>query len=416
MRKQYVFAILLLGACTDMAVEQGGGAGGKADDPSSMFHDVTTSWEMTVGYGGDAVVNDVTPLSGGSMLVTSSFPRWLIKATADGKRDSTFGTPYPGGSTRGGSLALTAHELWLVDSSQFVASVGDGLLYELDGFLADGSPNPAFGENGRALLPYEDGKPLRIAYDAQGERFLVVVARAWESTTYFTKGPSKIEILAYDARTGAQSSAGTFDMPSWANDGTNPARIHELVLQPDGSFVLIASETVHTEDPSRASVATRWSTFRLAPDQPVESTELAVTSYGAHVAGYINLGGGHFDLYLSGTVDGVSMEYNEEKLVRITVDDDGVPQLDVLGPGPDFTKGCRASVATPTALVFGQSLDFAKPIQFVAYPKSGSPITFASDLPKRCLTGLSVSESGRIYAGTWDTTNVGWTAQLTSFE
>lgn len=418
MKSCHVLALLFLGACIEPAADQdsGGGGGGKSDDPNAAFTDLTTSWEMTVGYGGDAVVNDVSELPGGSMLVTSSFPRWLIKATADGKRDSTFGSQYPGGTTRSGSLALTAHEVWQVDTAQFVATVGDGLLYELDGFLANGTPNPAFGNAGRVLLPYSDGKPLRVAYDRQGERFLAVVARAWEVSAYFTKGPSKLEVLAYDHETGAQSSAGTYDMPSWANDGTNPARIHEVVVQPDGSVVLIASETIHTDDPSRASVATRWSSIRLAEGQPVEATELAVTSYGARVAGYVNLGGGHFDIYLSGTVDGISMAYNEEKLVRITVDDMGVPQLDVLGPGLDFTKGCPASVATSTHLVFGQSLDRTQPIQFTAYPKSGDPITFASDLPRRCLTGLSVTENGHIYAGTWDTTNTGWTAQLTKFE
>jgi hypothetical protein len=91
-------------------------------------------------------------------------------------------------------------------------------------------------------------------------------------------------------------------------------------------------------------------------------------------------------------------------------------QLDVLGPGPDWTHGCPAATANADALVFGQSLDFSKPIQFTAYPKSGAPIQFESDKPQRCLTSLSMTEGGKIYGGTWDTTNTGWTAQLTSFE
>jgi hypothetical protein len=51
----------------------------------------------------------------------------------------------------------------------------------------------------------------------------------------------------------------------------------------------------------------------------------------------VNLGGGHFDLYLSGTVDGISVMYNEEKLVRIAVDDAGGSQIVVLDAGLDFS-------------------------------------------------------------------------------
>jgi hypothetical protein len=417
MTTRHLLAIALLGGCTDPVSETGPGAGGagggKSDDPNAVFKDVVTEWEFPVGYGGDAVVNEVSILPGGSLLVTSSFPRWLRKLTADGMRDTTWGSQSPGSSQRSGFLGVPAHEVWQV-GNQMVAAGGDGALFYLYGYLADGSPNPGFGTAGRVDLPYNDGKPLRVAYDQEGERFLVVVARAWESTSWFTKGPSKIELLAYDQQTGAMSSAGIHDLPSWDNTGTNPARVHELVVQPDGSRVLIVSETVHTSDPSRADVATQWSTIRLDAGQPPVVTRLAVTSYNARVAGFADLGGGHFDLYLSGTVDGISMAYNEGKLVRISVDDAGVSDLEVLGPGLDFTKGCPASVATATHLVFGQSLDRSLPIQFTAYPRSGAPITFESDLPKRCLTGLTVAPNGHLYAGTWDTTNVGWTAQLSS--
>jgi hypothetical protein len=68
-------------------------------------------------------------------------------------------------------------------------------------------------------------------------------------------------------------------------------------------------------------------------------------------------------------------------------------------------------------LLYGSSVDRSKGIQFTAIPKDGSePITFESDTPRRCLTSINVSDTGHIYAGTWDTTNVGWTALLTTFE
>ena len=413
--KRHLLAIALLGACTDSALDNGsGGGGGKGDDPNAEFKDLATQWEATVGYAGDAVVNQVKEGPAGSLLVTSMYPRWLRQVTADGKADTTWGSVYPESSQRSGSLAVTAHDIWSVGSNHMVASVGDGLLYQLSGFLGDGDPDTAFGNAGTALLPYSDGTPLRIAYDEEGGRFLVAVARAWETSGSFTKGPSKIELLAYDDHTGAVSSVGVYDLPSWDNAGTNPAVVHELVIQPDGSSVLLVSETLYTEDPSRANVATQWSTIQLASGQAPTVKHLAVTSYDAHIAGFVNLGGGHFDLYLSGTVDGISVMYNEEKLVRIAVDDVGGSQIVVLGAGLDFSTGCPASVATSTALVFGQSVDRSQPIQFTAYPKSGAPITFESDLPKRCLTSLSVAQNGNIYAGTWDTTNTGWTALLSS--
>jgi hypothetical protein len=412
--KRHLLAMALLGACTDPALDSGGGGGGKGDDPNASFKDVATQWEATVGYAGDAVVNRVHEGPAGSLLVTSMFPHWLRQLTADGKPDTTWGSQYPDSQQRSGFLDLTAHEIWRVGSNHLVASVGDGLLYQLSGFLGDGTPDAAFGNAGTALLPYSDGTPLRIAYDEEGGRFLVAVARAWETSGSFTKGPSKIELLAYDDQSGAVSSAGVYDLPSWDNMGTNAAAVHELVTQPDGSNVLLVSETLYTSDPSRADVATQWSTIRLASGQAPQVKHFAVTSYDAHIAGFVNLGGGHFDLYLSGTVDGISMIYNEDKLVRIAVDDAGGSQIDVLGPGLDFSAGCPASVATSTALVFGQSRDLSKPIQFTAYPKSGAPITFESDVAKRCLTSLSLASNGNIYAGTWDTTNTGWTALLSN--
>jgi hypothetical protein len=415
MTMRYLSAILLLGACIDSGGKTGGGGGGKGDDPNATFTDLKTDWELTVGYAGDAVVSQVKPGPSGSMFVTSAFPRWLRKVAADGKSDATWGKLYPDStSQRSGYLDLTAHEVWQTANDHLVASVGDGLLYQMNSMLADGTPDPAFGNAGTALLPYSDGTPLRIAYDEEGARFLVAVARAWEVSGSFNKGPSKIEVLAYDATTGAVSSVGVWDMPSWANQGTHPAAVDELVVEPDGSIALVVSETLYTQDPSRADVATQWSTIQLASGQAPAVKHLAVTSYDADIAGFVDLGSGHFDLYLSGTVDGISMTYNEEKLVRLSVDDTLASELVVIGPGLDFTKGCPSSVATPDALVFGQSLDFTKPIQFTAYPKSGAPITFQSDLPRRCLTSLSLAPNGHIYAGTWDTTNTGWTALLSS--
>ena len=166
--KRHLLAIALLGACTDSALDNGSsGGGGKSDNPNAAFTDVATKWEATVGYAGDAVVNQVTEGPAGSLLVTSMYPRWLRQITADGKPDTTWGSKYAESSQRSGYLDLTAHDIWRVGSNHLVASVGDGLLYQLNGFLGDGTPDTAFGNAGTALLPYSDGTPLRIAYDEE---------------------------------------------------------------------------------------------------------------------------------------------------------------------------------------------------------------------------------------------------------
>ncbi len=391
------------------------GGGGKADDSSTTFKDVITQWEHRVGSGGDAWVNDVTIATDGGLMVTSTFPRWLRKLTPEGDRDETWGLLDPISTTRrSGYLDLPAHQIWNVGSDRFVAASGDGDLFELRGYLANGTLDPAFGADGRVDL-YSEGHRLRAAYDASGSRFIVVFARAWETFGYFSKGPSKLELIAYDDKTGARSSLGAYDMPSWDNDGTNPAKIREVLARADGSIVLLASETIHTPNPARADVATQWSTIRLVAGQAPEVTHIAVTSYDPRVVAFTALDGGAFDLYLWGTVDGISTTYNDNKLVRVSVDEAGAAEQ-VAVAGPDFSTGCASALATSTHLVFGQSIDRSQPIQFAAYPKSGgAPVTFASDLPQRCLTGLTLGANGHIYGGTTDTSGTAWVYNIVSF-
>ncbi|MBS1124272.1 MAG: hypothetical protein H6Q90_6500 [Deltaproteobacteria bacterium] len=410
----------MLSACTSPAADgDGDGGGGKSDDPGATFKDVVTEWEFPVGSGGDAWVDEVTIVSGGGLLATSTAPDWLRKLTPDGKPDETWGLPdpqsgIPGSTRRSGFLDLPAHEVWQLDGDRLVASSGDGDLFELRGYLANGTLDPAFGAAGRIDL-FGEGHPLRVAQDADRHRFLVAFARAWETFGFSTIGPSKIEVLAYDQETGERSSIGTYDLPPWDNDGTNPATIHQLLPRNDDSLVLLVSETVHIPNPARADVATQWSTIRLAPGQPPQVTHIAVTSFGPRVVAFESPGGGGFDLYLWGTVDGISMAPHEEKLVRVSVDDAGAAEHVVL-EGADLSKGCASAVATSTRLVLGQSIDPSLPIQFAAYPKSGeAPITFASDLPERCLSGLTLAPNGRMYGGTVDTSGTAWVYQVTSF-
>lgn len=418
MRTWVAIAIVWVSACTDSYEGPAGSAtGGKQDDPNA-FTSVTTDWEYTVGEAGDAVVRNVTTMTGGRVITTSHFPKWIAAVTTNGTTDTTFGertSDY--GPERSGWLDVPAHEVWEVGANQLVTAAGEGQLFTLRGYHADGSINESFGDVGVVALPAEwsyRAQTLTVIHDRANARFLALVLREWEHPQYGVGGPSKIELLAFDEKTGAQSSAGVFALPPWGYVDTTPPTLHELVARPDGSFLVLVSETIHTPNPLRASVATQWSIFHLEPGTAAEKISLAVTEYGADIAGFARLDGGRFDLYVTGFFDDLSTTADDRKLVRISIDDTLTPQLDVVAPGIDLRVGCVATVATPTTLLYGQSSDRSKPIQLTAFPKAGAPIHFTSDRPKRCLVSLSLS-GGHIYAGTWDTTNTGWTALLTSF-
>jgi hypothetical protein len=356
-------------------------------------------------------------MSSGRVLATSHFPRWIAAVTPSGTTDRRFGERISElGPERSGWLDVPARALWEVGADQLVVAAGDGQLFSLRGYRADGSINEAFGSAGVVALPAEwsyGAQTLTVIHDAANARFLALVLREWEHPQYGVGGPSKIEVLAFDETTGAQTSAGVFALPAWGYVDTTPPTLHELVARPDGSFLVPVSETVHTPNPLRASVATQWSVLHLAPGQAAEKITLAVTEYGADIAGLARLDGGRFDLYVTGFFDELSTTADDRKLVRISLDGALRPQLDVVAPGIDLRGACVAAVATPTALLYGQSSDRSKPIQLTAFPKAGAPIHFASDRPQRCLVSLSMS-GVHIYAGTWDTTSTGWIALLTS--
>lgn len=419
MRIWAALAIVWVSACTDSDPGSGSSSGGKEDDPNVSFTGVATDWEYTVGHAGDAVVREVRTLAGGRVLATSHFPKWIAAVTAtSGLTDRRFGEQTSDvGPERSGWLDVPAHDVWEVGANQLVVAAGEGQLFDLRGYRADGSINDAFGNAGVIALPAEwsySAQTLTVIHDAANARFLALVLREWEHPQYGVGGPSKIEVLAFDEMSGAQTSAGLFELPAWGYVDTTPPTLHELVARPDGSFLVLVSETVHTPNPLRASVATQWSILHLAPGQAAAKTTLAVTEYGADIAGFARLDGGRFDLYVTGLFDDLSTTADDRKLVRISIDDALTPELDVVGPGIDLRAGCVAAVATPTALLYGQSSDRSKPIELTEFPKAGAPIHFTSDQPKRCLVSLSMS-GGHIYAGTWNTTNSDWTALLTSF-
>ena len=401
-------------------MDGGGGGGGKADNPDAAFGDVVTDWELQVGLGGDAVLHKTMVLPGGELLATSHFPHWIVNVTANRTLDRTFGNQLP--SYPAGSIAAHAWDVWQVSSTQFVASVGRGTeIDELHSYVtANGQPNPAFGNAGRVALDTDE--PVTVEHDVAGNRFLVLYVRERELTSMVDHGPSKIELVAYDANTGAKSSAGVHVLPSWEHAGHLRAELRELVIRPDGSHLVIGSQSIRTEDtPVRSGTAIRWFMVHLRPGQIPVVTTLAVTAWDAPARGFVQLPNGGFDLYISGLIDGISATSTDEKLMRISVDAMLTPQLDVLGPGitaSPHTESfymCEASVATPTHFVYGYTPDRATPPRFAAYPKSGAPVEFTSDLPQRCLLFINVAPDGGMYASTWDMAPIAWRALLTSF-
>ena len=393
-----LLAIALLTACTSADSDTSGG-GGKGDDPTSRFVDQQTDWELAVGTGGDAVVNQVTSTPDGKLLVTSHYPRWLRRVTKAGTLDKYFD--------------VTAHDVWPVDATQFVATVGDGALFELQSFRADGSLNPAFGSAGRVHLPYtyDTYGTLALTHDPIGHRVLAVFVRDFytfnANNVDYPLGPKHVDLIAFDDKTGVASPAESYTLPPWDNDDyTNLPKLQKLVARPDGSVLLLVSEALSA---APTYVATQWSAFHLDGGH-VTKSKLARTGYSDPLVGFTRLANGSFDMYLSGMVEGLG---DDKKLRRISLDTAFAPQIEDLGPALDYAH-CAAAVATPDGLVYGHSEDQSQPIHFTAFPKGGAPIEFQSDRTKRCLLTLGLGDDDHIYASTWDTTNVAWTAQLTS--
>lgn len=417
-------ALVLVGGCVDAANDGDAAGGGKADN-GAAFGNVTTAWELTVGYGGDAVVAGVSVQPDGKLLVRSHFPHWLHRVTTDGKFDHTFGSLYGESWTNehSGTLGLPVWDVWQVSGDRFIAPVGEGWLSQLRSFhMADGSDDTAFGTAGAVSL-VETGldaeNTVAAAYDKHGHRALALVVREWQKqmdgpSSYWLFGPSKFEVIAYDATTGAATSLGTHQMPKWTGDGSSQPHVFGLVPQPDGSVLALIKEPF---DKTLNDPATRWLQVHLRTGQAPELTTLAISEYDPPLAGFVALPDGGYDVYISGRVDGISTSDNDKRLVRISVDGSLTAHVTALDTAlPTFSADCSGYVATPGYLLYGHSPDRSKPIEFTAYPKSGAPIHFKSDKPQRCLTSLSLGPDNHIYAGTWDTTNEGWTAQLTSFE
>jgi len=423
-------ALVLAGACTDLEQEPAAGGGGKADGHEA-FSRVTTSWELQVGGGGDAVVAKVKTLADGTLVATSHFPHWVMRATAAGQRVTTFGTGYRDlfGDRFIGAVEARAGDVWQVGATELVGAIRQdtGVFTELVGWTATGNANTAFGAGGSVRLPSSSdagAATVAIEHDAARDRFAVLVVREWLTKQITlsgppqTIGPKKLEVLAIDATTGVTSSLGTFTLPDWEYlYYTNAARVFDLVVQPDDSFVVLADNMIDVPVPERntSEYRHRWSAFHLVPGQPPVQTSLAVTSgYLAGQVAFTRVGGGRFDLYLDGIVDGVSTSDTDKQLVRVSLDDSFEPELDVLGAAVDRLGGCTAAAASGDLFVVGEGRDRTKPLQFTAYPKGGEPFTFTGDLTKRCLLSLSLGPSGQLHAGTWDTTESGWKAMLTT--
>lgn len=431
MKQWPVLALVLSAACTDLDPDSAsGGGGGKADGQDTFAH-VTTAWELQVGGGGDAVVANVKTLADGALVATSHFPNWVLRATALGEPVTTFGRGYQDffGRHYAGAVTARASEVWQVGATDLVGAIRQdtGVFTELQGWTATGTANAAFGTAGSVRLPSSadaGAATVAIEHDPAHDRFVALVVREWLTRQLTsggqaqTIGPKKIELVAIDAKTGTSSSLGTFTLPDWEYVYyTNAAKLLDVLVQPDGSFIAVAQNMIDVPVPERntSEYRDRWSAFHLVPGQAPVQTSLAVTSgYLAGKVAFARVGAGRFDLYLDGIVDGISTSDTDKKLVRVSLDDTYAPQLDELGPAFEHEQGCSASAASSSMFVVGNGRDKTKPLQFTAYPKDGEPFTFTGDMPNRCLLSLSLGPANQLYAGTWDTTASSWKANLTA--
>lgn len=426
--------VLLDGGTSDAGQPSDAGEHSQDAAPELSFADLETAWELQVGSSGDAVLDHVEMLSDGKLLAISSAPAWVTKVLAEGSLDTDFGEANPINSdAKLGWLDLPADDLWLADAEHAIVSVGKPAVRTIRGILtSDGAPNLAFGADGSVTLPYSsatDGEQaVAIDHDDAQSRFAALVVREWQmrpgsNGSLPTRiGPSLVEVLEIDALTGAVSSAGTHVLPEWTGKqfpSRDQAQVRALFAQPDGSYLALVTETVDGQTDVRPNnIGTRWSTVRLVSGTSPAFQTIAMGEYNPAIAGVARLDDAGFDLYLTGAFEGVSASPQDPKLMRFSVGPLGAEvTTEVLGAGIDLSTGpsqCNASVATSTYLLYGRTADKADPIAFTAYPKSGAPVDFTSDIAQRCITSLSVGTAGTVFAGTWDTTEVAWRALITA--
>jgi hypothetical protein len=422
------------------ATDGDGSSGGKADDPAGarpFGDDLVTVWEAQVGSAGDAVLETVVRLPDGSLLATSSAPSWIRKFRPSGRIDKRFGEPWPGDPLRRtGLLDVPAKALWLTGSDHFLAATGydfESVFLDVRAFMtADGAPDTSFAAAGMLDLPYssdQDGEQtVALEYDASADRLLALVVREWQMIPGSSGslpervGPRTVELLDIETLTGGVTSRGQHALPAWTGrrfpDG-DQAAVRGVFPQPDGSVVVLASETIDGQTPVRPNnIGTRWSAIRLAAGASPASQTLLEGEFEPDVAGVARLDDGGVHLYLSGAFDGFSTAWDDTKLMRVTIAPRAASFTAVaLGAGLDlgggvFDPGCHAAAASTSQLVYAQGDLDGLPIQFTAYSTSGQVAMFSSDLPGRCVDTLRLTAQGTAFVGSWDTSAPSWRALI----
>jgi hypothetical protein len=383
-------------------------------DPEAA--DLATAYEVTVGGSGDAILRSVVELPDGGILATSAYPTWILKVGADGDVDHGFGDVWGAGPGRTGSLDVQATQVWPVGDATFLAEVEDGTIraYASD----DGAPIDGFGDAGRVEAPAE-----LLAAEARPSagRLRLLLVRAWqmEPDDFLTPspGPSEIELVDLDAATGVLTTLATYDLPRWTSERSDPVAVRGLFAQPDGTHVVLFSETFDGRSDVRPNgIGTTWSIFRLGPDGAVAREDLITGGFEPEFGGVARDVGGGFHVVLGGVFDGLSASSDDERVVRLAFDPATGATVDDLGAVPPPTSESECTrLATDGAAALQARSDPAATgeIELTRFADGAPASTLASDFPRRCVTSLTVGESGAIYAGAWDTTDSpSWRALL----
>src|SRR5207253_1037956 len=138
---------------------------------------------------------NVMTLADGNLLATSHFPRWVMRLSPSGESNA----PRVPTTVRYDDALYTSsyqrptHQVWEVGNNELVGVAGEGAMFVLRGFTADGVPNPMFGTAGVVQLTEPASNfntPVAVEYDAAHDRILALVVRASQTTTSFNIGPS----------------------------------------------------------------------------------------------------------------------------------------------------------------------------------------------------------------------------------
>jgi uncharacterized delta-60 repeat protein len=177
------------------------------------------------------------------LLLTSRFPRWLVRINPDGSLDRSFG--------KGGRAARGAYDVNVLPDGKLLLADGgtppgepSNSDAEVSRLLPDGRPDPSFGEGGTVFIDFGGGYDAAntVAVAANGD-----ILVGGEMTTAVGRGSNAVPAFA------RLQPDGSLDRSFGENgvaiiEGVYETGIYEIAPTPDGGIVGVTGIEEHFGD------------------------------------------------------------------------------------------------------------------------------------------------------------------------